>query len=65
MKFKVNNINCINCANTIKNALQDEFGDIKVSVEEKTVELNLNENDIEKFKSELDDLGFEVVAKID
>lgn len=64
MKFKVKNINCENCAKTIKNALQDEFGEIVVSVSDKTVELNLSENEVEKFKLELDDLGFEVVEKL-
>ena len=64
MKFKVKNINCENCAKIIKNALQDEFGEIVVSVSDKTVELNLSENEVEKFKLELDDLGFEVVEKL-
>ena len=29
-KFKVANIHCENCANTIKNALGEEYGEIKV-----------------------------------
>ena len=42
-KFKVANIHCENCANTIKNALGDEYGEIKVdlSVEPKVVSVNL------------------------
>ncbi|EGL8790208.1 heavy metal transport/detoxification protein, partial [Campylobacter jejuni] len=28
MKFKVKNVNCMNCVNLIKNSLEDEFGNI-------------------------------------
>ncbi|AQW82734.1 heavy-metal-associated domain-containing protein [Campylobacter pinnipediorum] len=66
-KFEVLNINCQNCANTIKNALSNEFGDIEVdlSVEPKIVSVDLkNSDDVEKFKSELDDLGFEVSKEL-
>ena len=42
-KFKVANIHCENCANTIKNALEDEYGEIKVDlgVEPRVVSVNL------------------------
>lgn len=65
-KFKVANIHCENCANTIKNALGDEYGEIKVdlSVEPKVVSVNLDGKDEAKFKEELDDLGFSVIGKI-
>ena len=65
-KFKVANINCENCANTIKNALEDEYGEIKVdlSVEPRVVSVNLDGKDEAKFKEELDDLGFSVIGKI-
>ena len=65
MKFKVNNINCNGCARSIKNGLKDDYGEIVVSVEDKTVDLNLSEEKVEQFKSDMSDLGFEVVAKID
>lgn len=65
MKFKVNNINCENCARSIKNGLEEDYGEIVVSVADKTVEVNLNEENAEAFKNDLSDLGFEVVAKID
>lgn len=65
MKFKVNNINCGGCARSIKNGLEEDYGEIAVSVEDKTVEVNLNEENAEAFKNDLSDLGFEVVAKID
>lgn len=65
-KFKVANIHCENCANTIKNALEGEYGEIKVdmSAEPKTVSVNLDGKDEAKFKEELDDLGFSVIGKI-
>lgn len=65
-KFQINGINCQNCANTIKNALKDEFGVIEVdlSVDPKVVILDLNDSKLEKFKSELDDLGFEFIKEI-
>ena len=46
-KFKVANIHCENCANTIKNALGDEYGEIKVdmSAEPKIVSVNLDGKD--------------------
>ena len=65
MKFKVNNINCGGCARSIKNGLEEDYGKIAVSVEDKTVELNLSEEKIEAFKSDMSDLGFEVVERLD
>ena len=51
-KFKVANIHCENCANTIKNALGDEYGEIKVDlgVEPRVVSVNLDGKDEAKFK---------------
>lgn len=65
-KFKVANINCENCANTIKKALEGDFGNIEVdlSVEPRVVSVNLQDSDVERFKSELDELGFEVIEQI-
>ena len=66
VKFKAQNIHCENCANTIKNALGDEYGEIKVDlgVEPRVVSVNLDGKDEAKFKEELDDLGFSVIGKI-
>ena len=66
IKFKVANIHCENCANTIKNALKDEFGEIKVdlSVEPRVVGADIAEDSVEKFKTELDELGFSVIERI-
>jgi len=65
-KFKVANIHCENCANTIKNALESDYGEIKVDlgVEPRVVSVNLDGKDEVKFKEELDDLGFSVIEKI-
>lgn len=35
MKFKVKNVNCMNCVKLIKNSLEDEFGNIEVDLEQK------------------------------
>ena len=58
IKFSAPKIMCSGCANTIKNALSDEFGEIGVDVENKIVSVNLSVDEIEKFLSEMDDLGF-------
>ncbi|WP_169973074.1 MULTISPECIES: heavy-metal-associated domain-containing protein [unclassified Campylobacter] len=65
-KFKVANINCENCANTIKRSLEDEFGkiDVDLSVEPRVVSLDIEDKDIERFKSELDEIGFKVIEQI-
>lgn len=64
--FKVANVHCQNCANTIKSGLEDEFGTIEVDLsrEPKVVSVNLDDKDVGKFISELDDLGFEVIEQI-
>ena len=66
IKFRVANIHCENCANTIKNALEDEFGEINVdlSVEPRVISADITEDLVEKFKTELDELGFSVMERI-
>ncbi|TEY20610.1 heavy metal transport/detoxification protein, partial [Campylobacter sp. CH185] len=59
MKFKVKNVNCMNCVNLIKNSLEDEFGNIEVDLEQKILSLNLEENQVSNFTKEFQDLGFE------
>ncbi|BEJ66479.1 heavy metal transport/detoxification protein [Campylobacter jejuni] len=61
MKFKVKNVNCMNCVNLIKNSLEDEFGNIEVDLEQKILSLNLEENQVSNFTKEFQDLGFEIV----
>ncbi|EAH4946860.1 heavy metal transport/detoxification protein [Campylobacter jejuni] len=64
MKFKVKNVNCMNCVNLIKNSLEDEFGNIEVDLEQKILSLNLEENQVLNFTKEFQDLGFEIVERL-
>ncbi|EAK4032697.1 heavy-metal-associated domain-containing protein [Campylobacter jejuni] len=64
MKFKVKNVNCMNCVNLIKNSLEDEFGNIEVDLEQKILSLNLEENQVSNFSKEFQDLGFEIVERL-
>ncbi|EIJ7334831.1 heavy metal transport/detoxification protein [Campylobacter jejuni] len=64
MKFKVKNINCMNCVNLIKKSLEDEFGNIEVDLEQKILSLNLEENQVLNFTKEFQDLGFEIVERL-
>ncbi|BEK24762.1 heavy-metal-associated domain-containing protein [Campylobacter jejuni] len=64
MKFKVKNVNCMNCVNLIKNSLEDEFGNIEVDLEQKILSLNLEKNQVSNFTKEFQDLGFEIVERL-
>ncbi|EAB5238003.1 TPA: heavy-metal-associated domain-containing protein [Campylobacter jejuni] len=64
MKFKVKNVNCMNCVNLIKKSLEDEFGNIEVDLEQKILSLNLEENQVLNFTKEFQDLGFEIVERL-
>ncbi len=64
MKFKVKDVNCMNCVNLIKNSLEDEFGNIEVDLEQKILSLNLEENQVSNFTKEFQDLGFEIVERL-
>lgn len=64
IKFKVNGIKCEGCAGTIKRALA-EFGEVRVSVADGTVEvIAAGELDEAAVREELEDVGFEVVARL-
>lgn len=66
MTFEVANINCQNCANTIKNALFDDFGEISIdfAFEPRHLSIELKDDKINAFKEALNDLGFEVIRQI-
>lgn len=64
MKFKMANVNCINCANTIKNSLEAEFGKIEIDLNTKILSVELEEDKLERFDKELKELGFEIVERI-
>lgn len=62
--FKSENIKCINCANMIKNSLEEEFGEIKVNLDATPKEVSVeikDEAQEAKFKEEMSDLGFDVI----
>lgn len=66
MKFEVDNVNCEKCATTIKNSLEDEFGNIEVdlSATPRIVSCDLKEDMVDKFKQELNELGFKVLKEL-
>lgn len=63
-KFKISGIHCNNCANLIKNSLEDDFGHIDVNVEKGEVSLEIKDEDIAKFSDEINELGFEYIKEI-
>lgn len=58
MKFKVKNVNCMNCVNLIKNSLEDEFGNIEVDLDQKILSLNLEENQVTNFTKKISRFRF-------
>lgn len=66
MTFEASNINCQNCANTIKNALREDFGEISVdlSCEPRKVSVQIDESKVEAFKEAMDELGFEIIRRV-
>ncbi|MCV3385415.1 cation transporter [Campylobacter lari] len=59
MIIKTKNINCQSCVNLIKASLEDEFGTMQINVETKSIEIDLKAEQVEEFKKQLQDLGFE------
>ncbi|EGK8022728.1 heavy metal transport/detoxification protein [Campylobacter lari] len=60
MIVKTKNINCQSCVNLIKASLKDEFGTMQINVETKSIEIDLKAEQVEEFKKQLQDLGFEI-----
>lgn len=60
MIVKTKNINCQSCVNLIKASLEDEFGTMQINVETKSIEIDLKTEQVEEFKKQLQDLGFEI-----
>ncbi|MDQ1244032.1 MAG: copper chaperone [Campylobacterota bacterium] len=59
--FKVLNVKCGGCTNTIKEALKDEFGevDIDLTQEPRVVTLEIKDEDAEKsFRKKMRSLGY-------
>ncbi|AJC86522.1 heavy-metal-associated domain-containing protein [Campylobacter sp. RM16704] len=60
MKIKTKNINCQSCVNLIKASLEEEFGIMQIDVESKSIEIDLKAEQLDEFKKQLQDLGFEL-----
>ncbi|EGO4877058.1 heavy metal transport/detoxification protein [Campylobacter lari] len=60
MIVKTKNINCQSCVNLIKASLEDEFGTMQINVETKSIEIDLKAEQVEEFKKQLQELGFEI-----
>ncbi|AJD03602.1 heavy-metal-associated domain protein, putative copper metallochaperone CopZ [Campylobacter lari CCUG 22395] len=60
MIIKTKNINCRSCVNLIKASLEDEFGTMQINVETKSIEIDLKAEQVEEFKKQLQELGFEI-----
>ncbi len=62
-KFELDNVNCINCANLIKNSLGSSFGKFELDFEKKPAILSIDISDdkIEDLKELLSDLNFPVL----
>ena len=60
--LKVSDMHCENCVKRITKALKDEELNFKVSLGDKTVEIDGDELAVEKAVAALDDLGFEATS---
>jgi copper chaperone CopZ len=58
--FQIENVKCGGCANTLKKALFEEFGEVEVNLEviPREITLKIEENQIESLKSKLKTLGY-------
>lgn len=65
-KFELENVKCQNCANLIKNALEDEFGEVTVDLnaQPRVLSLNIDEGKISALKETLKELNFSVIKEL-
>lgn len=58
--FEVINVKCGGCANTLKKALQDEFGEVEVNldIEPRQITLDIEESAIPALRKKLIGLGY-------
>ncbi len=58
--FKVLNVKCSGCANTVKNSLLNEFGivDVNLQVEPREISLDIHENKVKDLRLKLISLGY-------
>lgn len=62
--FEVQNVKCGGCANTLKKALKEEFGEIEVdlNVTPRVIKVLINETQVENLKLKLRNLGYPLVT---
>jgi len=62
--FKVKNVKCAGCSNSLKKSLLDEFGevDVNLEVEPREITLELEESQIETLTLKLRKLGYPLVT---
>ena len=60
--FEVLNVKCGGCANTVKKALRDEYGEVDVNLEvmPRQITLEIEEDKVEGLKTKLKSLGYPV-----
>jgi len=58
--FEVINVKCGGCANTLKTALKEEFGEIEVNleVEPRQITLDIEESAVPSLRAKLKSLGY-------
>ncbi len=58
--FEVLNVKCSGCANTLKKALKDDFGEVEVDLEvtPRKITLDMSDEKMEEFKEKLRSLGY-------
>jgi copper chaperone CopZ len=63
--FKVQNIKCNGCANTVKSKLKEAFGEVEVNleVEPGEITLEIDENQVEQLKIKMKSLGYPFVGE--
>jgi copper chaperone CopZ len=59
-KFEVENVKCGGCANTLKKALKDDFGEVEVDLEvmPRVITLDIEDDKIDNLKLKLRSLGY-------
>lgn len=58
--FKVQNIKCSGCANTVKTKLKEEFGEVEVNLEvmPREITLEINDEQIQNLRATMKKLGY-------
>ncbi len=61
--YQVQNVKCGGCANTLKKALLEDYGEVEVDLEKmpREITLTINDDDFENLKSKLRSLGYPLV----